>query len=142
MRPLRPVATIAVITLALLSACGGGGGGGGKQQHTSTGAAVTAAPAAEVDTTTLGTALSEWTLNTAKPKYPDISPPIWSGGADNAVLAFLPAGAEPVSFCQELNDYLTETVGAGFDAVSIRVIKDMSTPEALATSAAGAACTA
>jgi len=140
MRPMRHVAAIAVVTLTLLSSCGGGG----KKQHTGGGnnSAGTAAPAAKVDTTALGTALSDWALNTAKPKYPDISPPIWSGGADNAVLAFLPAGADAVPFCQELNDYLTEAVGAGFDGVSIRVIKDMSTPDALATSDAGAACTA
>ncbi len=138
MRPMRHTAAIAVITLALLSACGGGG----KKKNAGADAGTSPAPAAQVDTTALGTALTEWAVNTATPKHPDISPPIWSGGADNAVLAFLPTGADPVSFCQELNDYLTEAVGAGFDGVSIRVIKDMSTPDALATSDAGAACAA
>lgn len=133
---MRRTAAFALVTLTLLSACGGGG----KKKAATSANGTTGAPAAEVDTAALGTTLSTWALNTAKPTYPDISPPIWSGGADNFVLAFVPSGADPVAFCQEINDVLTEAAGAGFDGVTIHVVQNMSELTPLAVSDAGAAC--
>ena len=115
--------------------------GSAATSTTAAGALTGAAPVApgSVDSAGLSAALSDWALNTAKAKYPDISPPIWSS-ADNAVLAYLPAGADAVQFCQALNDALTESEGTGFDSLDITVIQDMSNTEPLATSVAGAAC--
>ena len=136
---MRRTAALALVTLTLLSACGGGGGKKKAADNGGNGGG-NATSSATVDTTALGTVLSDWALNTAKPKYPDISPPIWSGGADQFVLAFLPAGADPVGFCQEIDDVLTETVGTGFDGVTIHVVQNMSELTPLAVSDAGAPC--